>query len=80
MNPQPTVLETVALPIELLAYNERLTLLPMLRNLAAASTELFQRKTSRIVPAIFLSRIVAFLALGASQRDDDTVCFLCHCQ
>ena len=78
MNPQPTVLETVALPIELLAWDERLTLLPMLGNLAATRTELAQRKASGIVSAVFLGRVIAFLALGASQGDNDTISFFCH--
>ena len=77
-NPQPTVLETVALPIELLACNPTLALLAMIGVLAAASAVLGQFNTTRIVPAILFGRIVSLFALGASERDDNTVCSFCH--
>ncbi len=77
-NPQPTVLETVALPVELLACNNALTLFPMGGVFATARAVLFQRDPAAIVLAVLLACIVPFLALGAGKRDNDPIFFLGH--
>src|ERR1041384_8263836 len=72
LNPQPTVLETVALPIELLAYpTERcrygLLLLFLMHHVFAA----LRAKLPQLKPAhgrallVFVRHVVAVLALGA---------------
>lgn len=41
-------------------------------------TILFQFDPRRIVLFVFFSRIVSMFALGAFERDDETILFLCH--
>jgi hypothetical protein len=49
---------------------------PMQRMFAAAVAKLFKFHTTRIIPTVFLSRIVTFLALSASQSNDRANIFL----
>src|SRR5207253_2550726 len=74
LNPQPSVLETDALPIELLAYQSLPRLLRFLMRdvLAAGLAELLDLKTFRHGFAVLRRRIIATLALGAGQGDDFT--------
>ena len=66
-NPQPPVLETGALPIELLAYS--LALL-VSRVLPAEAAELAQLEPLGRLLLVLRRAVVATLALGARHRDD----------
>jgi hypothetical protein len=46
--------------------------------LFAAGAILLQFETPRIVLAILGARVIPFLALGASQSNDDAIFLLCH--
>ncbi len=45
----------------------------------AARAELVELQPGRIVALVLRAGVVAVLALGAGQVDDDAVGFLCHC-
>jgi hypothetical protein len=49
---------------------------PVQRVFAAAVAKLFNFHTTRVIPTVFLSRIVSFLALSAGQRNDRANIFL----
>jgi hypothetical protein len=68
LNPQPAVLETAALPIELLTFG---TLFRFLVDhvLVAPRTVLLVLDTTRLLALVLRGRVVAALALGAFQRD-----------
>src|SRR5262249_50089574 len=71
-NPQPPVLETGALPIELLAYCRRVALLGLLVScvLSAIRTVLAHLETlARLFP-VLRRAVVAPLTLATSERDD----------
>ena len=73
LNPQPLVLETSALPIELLAYMSRVRSTSTLSNyllrfamrcmFPATRTKLAELKTVRIVAAILLGRVISLFAV-----------------
>ena len=69
-NPQPTVLETVTLPIELPTYSE--SLLGFLVNgmLTAERAELLVFHTGRMKTLVLVAVIVALIAFGAFERDE----------
>src|SRR5262249_26984552 len=50
----------------------------VLRVLATARAELLQRQPIWIVALVLFSVIVALLTVGARQRNEHSVCFLCH--
>jgi hypothetical protein len=82
-NPQPAVLETAALPIELRPCIAE-TVLPRLSVASVRATtwaELTQLETGRIVTTILFRRVIALLALRALERDHDAVglTLLRHC-
>lgn len=89
LNPQPPVLETGALPIELLAYKMAdspaidfknvLASLAMHAVTAAARAVLLQFQTTWIIAAVLLRQVIAFLALCASHRNRRTDIFLLRC-
>ena len=70
LNPQPLVLETSALPIELLAYEPKRVLarFGVLGVRAAARAKLLQAQTLFHVLLVFGSAIIAFFAIDAFQR------------
>lgn len=81
-NPQQTVLETAALPLELLTCIETLLNLPfamkgMLTELGAVFHQL---QLFRIIPAVLLRGVVSQTRLGTNQGDQfhATLAFLCH--
>ena len=45
----------------------------------APRTELVELHAVRVVALVLRAGVVAILALGAGQVDDDAVGFLCHC-
>ena len=47
--------------------------------LAAAAAEFHQFKTTGVITTILLSRVIAFLALGAGQRNHRADIFLLRC-
>ena len=69
-NPQPTVLETVTLPIELPTYSE--SLLGFLVNgmLAAERAELLVLYARGMKTLVLVAVIVALIAFGAFERDE----------
>jgi hypothetical protein len=71
-NPQPTVLETVALPIELLTYarggRPLLSLFTMLGVLTATPAVFSDHKTISIILAVLFGGVVALFALTARER------------
>src|SRR6185369_17484606 len=73
-NPQPPVLETGALPIELLSYavpsTYALLRLAMRRVLPAEPAELAHLETLGRLLLVLRRAVVATLALGARHRDD----------
>ena len=75
-NPQPTVLETVTLPIELPTYSE--SLLGFLVNgmLAAERAELLVLYARGVKTLILVAVIVALIAFGAFERDEFSRHFL----
>ena len=78
LNPQPFVLETNALPIELLAYKSResppcsikLLCLAVRCMLPATRAILAEFQTIRIVTAILFGRVISLLAIIALQCND----------
>ena len=46
---------------------------------AAAAAELHQFETAGVITTILLSRVIAFLALSAGQRDHGSDIFLLRC-
>ena len=87
LNPQPAVLETAALPIELLAYNDVCSVLTKKNTLfgfamqavhTAASTVFVHFQAAGLVTPVLAGEIIAFLALGAGQSYKYAVAFLCH--
>ena len=85
MNPQPLVLETSALPIELLAFirarkprpvTYNLLRLAMRSVLLAARAKLAELHPVRIVAAILLGGVVSFLAVIALECNDRANIFL----
>jgi hypothetical protein len=90
LNPQPLVLETSALPIELLAYMAgtrtkhvpaptKLLRFAMRSVFLATRTILVELKTVRVITTVLLSRVIAFLAVVTLKCDDRSNVFLFGC-
>ena len=69
-NPQPTVLETVTLPIELPTYSESLLCFLVNSMLAAERAELLIFHAGRMKTLVLVAVIVALIAFGAFERDE----------
>ena len=69
-NPQPTVLETVTLPIELPTYSESLLCFLVNSMLAAERTELLIFHAGRMKTLVLVAVIIALIAFGAFERDE----------
>ena len=81
MNPQPLVLETSALPIELHPSGpDALTLLrlPVQLMLPTARAELVELHQPRVISLVLPRAVRAFLADGARQRDHGSILSLGH--
>ena len=75
LNPQPLVLETSALPIELLAYEPKrgLARFGVFGVLAAARAKLLQAQTLFYVLLVFGSAVIAFLAINTFQSQQTLI-------
>src|SRR5688572_11627887 len=88
LNPQPLVLETSALPIELLAYVSwvaifvynyptfKLLGFAMRRVFPATRTKFAKLKTVRVVSAVLLSSVISLFAVVALKRNHGSNVFL----
>ena len=81
MNPQPLVLETSALPVELHPYRRPspcLLRFPVQRVLPASRAELVELHPARVVSLVLAGAVRALLADGARQRDHGSILCLSH--